>query len=118
MSFEKAKALFVELVANVPPEQWDARLEGLVGGDEELRRQVSRFLTAHREAGSFLDSPAPALGATLDERLSEHPGAVVGPYKLLEQVGEGGMGTVWMAQQTEPVRRLVAVKLVKPGMDS
>src|SRR5207237_2232716 len=46
------------------------------------------------------------------------PGAVIGPYKLIEQIGEGGMGTVWMARQTEPVKRLVAVKLIKPGMDS
>src|SRR5262249_29653638 len=49
---------------------------------------------------------------------SEHPGTVIGPYKLIEPLGEGGMGVVWMAQQTQPVRRLVALKLVKPGMDS
>src|SRR5207244_13272574 len=48
----------------------------------------------------------------------ESPGTVIGPYKLLEQIGEGGMGTVWMAQQTAPVKRLVAVKLIKAGMDS
>src|SRR5262249_10190860 len=48
----------------------------------------------------------------------EFPGLVIGPYKLIEQIGEGGMGTVWMAQQTEPVKRLVAVKLIKAGMDS
>src|SRR5262245_46785805 len=118
MSFEKAKALFVDLVANVPPERWDARLAELAGGDEGLRRQVSRFLTAHREAGSFLDSPAPALGATLDEPPREKPGTAIGPYKLVELIGEGGMGTGWMAQQQEPVKRLVAVKLIKPGMDS
>ncbi len=51
-------------------------------------------------------------------RRREAPGAVIGPYKLLEQIGEGGMGTVWMAEQTEPVRRLVALKLIKAGMDS
>src|SRR5262249_51978024 len=50
--------------------------------------------------------------------LREQPGAVIGPYKLIEPVGEGGMGTVWMAQQTAPVKRLVAVKLIKAGMDS
>ncbi len=49
---------------------------------------------------------------------SEHPGKVIGRYKLLEEIGEGGMGAVWMAQQTEPVRRLVVLKLIKPGMDS
>ena len=56
---------------------------------------------------------------TVDEQpVGEGPGTVIGPYKLLEQIGEGGMGTVWMAQQTEPVKRLVAVKLIKAGMDS
>src|SRR5262245_41993722 len=118
MSLEKAKALFVELVANVPPEQWEARLTDLAGDDEELRRQVSRILAAHRDAGSFLESPAPALGRTIDEAVSETPGTAIGPYQLLEQIGEGGMGTVWMAQQTEPVKRIVAVKLIKAGMDS
>jgi serine/threonine protein kinase len=116
MSLEKAKALFVKLVANVPPEQWEARLVDLAGGDEELRRQVSRILAAHRDAGSFLESPA--LGRTVDEAVSEPPGTVIGPYKLLEEIGEGGMGTVWMAQQNEPVKRLVALKLIKAGMDS
>ena len=56
--------------------------------------------------------------ATIDQPAAESPGTVIGPYKLLEQIGEGGMGTVWMAQQTEPVKRLVAVKLIKAGMDS
>ena len=60
-----------------------------------------------------------ARSSTVDEPpAGEGPGTVIGPYKLLEQIGEGGMGTVWMAQQTEPVKRLVAVKLIKAGMDS
>ena len=50
--------------------------------------------------------------------MTERPGAVIGPYKLLEQIGEGGMGMVWMADQAEPIRRRVAVKVVKEGMDS
>ncbi len=118
MGLDKAKALFVELVAKVPQDQWDARLAELAGGDDEVRQQVSRILAAHRDAGSFLESPAPSLGATIDEATSERPGTVIGPYKLLEQLGEGGMGNVWMAQQTEPVKRLVAIKLIKLGMDS
>src|SRR5262245_1404755 len=118
MSLEKAKALFVELVTHVPPEQWEARLGELAGDDEELRRQVNRILAAHREAGSFLESPAQALSRTIDEPISQLPGTVIGSYKLLEPIGEGGMATVWMAQQTEPVKRLVALKLIKAGMDS
>src|SRR5262245_22269569 len=118
MSLEKAKALFIELVTNVPPDQWDVRLAELSGGDEGLHRQVQQLLAAHRDAGSFLASRAPALGATSTEAVTERAGAVIGPYKLVEPIGEGGMGTVWMAQQTEPVKRLVALKVIKPGMDS
>jgi eukaryotic-like serine/threonine-protein kinase len=118
MSLQKAKALFVELVANVPPEQWDARLAELACGDEDLRRTVSQLLAAHCGSASFLESPAHASGHALDEPAGEGPGTLIGPYKLLEPIGEGGMGTVWMARQTEPVKRLVAVKLIRPGMDS
>ena len=50
--------------------------------------------------------------------MREQPGAVIGPYRLIEPIGEGGMGTVWMARQAEPVKRLVAVKLIRAGMDS
>src|SRR5262249_20134996 len=52
------------------------------------------------------------------ESLSERPGTVIGPYKLLQQIGEGGMGVVFMAEQTQPVQRKVALKIIKPGMDS
>src|SRR5262249_21179273 len=72
-----------------------------------------RLLRSHRHEDSFLQPEV-----TIDEPAAERPGAVVGPYKLLEPIGEGGMGAVWMAQQTEPVRRLVAVKLIRAGMDS
>jgi serine/threonine protein kinase/Flp pilus assembly protein TadD len=83
----------------------------------ELRNQVERLLHAHFHGRSILDAPVQTV-ATVDEPLRETAGTVIGPYKLIEQVGEGGMGTVWMAQQTEPVKRLVAVKLIKAGMDS
>src|SRR5579864_6732302 len=56
---------------------------------------------------------------TIDEaHLPERPGTIIGPYKLLEQIGEGGFGVVFMAEQTEPVRRKVALKILKPGMDT
>src|SRR5262249_10025585 len=84
-----------------------------------LRRQVDLLLKAHLEAGSV---PGAAGSASDDtgayQTAAEAPGTVIGSYKLLEPIGEGGMGTVWMAQQTEPVRRLVALKLIKAGMDS
>src|SRR5262245_33737106 len=95
-----------------------AYLEGACGGPGELRRRVEALLRRYAESAGPLDRPAGGPGATTAELPAERPGALIGPYKLLEQVGEGGMGTVWMVQQTEPVKRLVAVKLIKAGMDS
>src|SRR5207247_2848703 len=74
---------------------------------------------ARREAETVRTSPSSHLAASVDERLvSECPGTVIGPYKLLEQIGEGGFGVVYMAEQQQPVRRKVALKVIKPGMDS
>jgi serine/threonine protein kinase/tetratricopeptide (TPR) repeat protein len=83
-------------------------------GDERLKRRVEQLLENHFRAGSFLEAPAAGLSAVPAER----PGAVVGPYRLLEQIGEGGMGLVFAAEQERPVRRQVALKVIKPGMDS
>src|SRR5688572_19597392 len=86
-----------------------AFLDQVCGGNDELRRSVELLLRAHDKAGGFLaDSPAP-VGVTVDQPITESPGTVIGPYKQVELIGEGGMGTVWMAQQTEPVKRLVAL---------
>jgi WD40 repeat protein/serine/threonine protein kinase len=77
------------------------------------------MLAAQANASSFLEQPAQNLAMTKDEQpVREGPGNVIGPYKLIEEIGEGGMGTVYMARQTEPVKRLVALKVIKPGMDS
>src|SRR5262249_7234302 len=78
-------------------------LDEVCGGDLELRQRVERLLRALSEAGSFLERPAQDPSPTVDQPPVESPGSIIGPYKLLEQIGEGGMGTVWMAQQTEPV---------------
>jgi serine/threonine protein kinase/tetratricopeptide (TPR) repeat protein len=89
------------------------------GGDETLIAHVEALLAAADAPDSLLDRPPEGDPvATIDQPATESPGTVIGPYKLLEKIGEGGMGTVWMAQQTEPVKRLVAVKLIKAGMDS
>ncbi|HKB42379.1 MAG TPA: serine/threonine-protein kinase, partial [Gemmataceae bacterium] len=88
------------------------------------RKQVDELLRLYERAGSFLQNPAAETSwtETLDGPNEPAPpegsGTVIGPYKLVERIGEGGMGEVWMAQQTEPVRRMVALKLIKLGMDS
>jgi serine/threonine protein kinase/Flp pilus assembly protein TadD len=96
-----------------------AFLDQACAGDAELRRRVERMLAAQVEAGNFLESPAADPTETTDEpRIAEQPGTVIGPYKLLQQIGEGGMGVVFMAEQTQPVQRTVALKIIKPGMDT
>jgi tetratricopeptide (TPR) repeat protein len=99
------------------PAAREAFLDQACAGDLELRRRVVALLEEQAQLGSFLEHtqrPAP----TVDEPPPEQPDTLIGPYKLLQQIGEGGMGTVWMAQQTQPVKRLVALKLIKAGMDS
>jgi serine/threonine protein kinase/WD40 repeat protein len=103
-----------------PPEERDQFLGTACGANVEMRRQIEGLLLAHDEAGDFLrDRPAAGnLVATADHPGREGPGTVIGAYKLLEQIGEGGFGVVFMAEQTQPVRRKVALKVLKPGMDT
>jgi eukaryotic-like serine/threonine-protein kinase len=83
----------------------------------EVRRQVERLLAAQPRVGDFLKPPDG--GLTEDHvTIQERPGMVIGPYKLMEQIGEGGMGLVFVAEQQHAVRRKVALKIIKPGMDS
>ncbi len=115
--------LFIEALQQADPTARSAYLDAACAGDDALRRRVLQLLAQHEKYESFLlDAPVqlpqgPPI-ATIDEPLREASGTIIGPYKLLEPIGEGGMGTVWMAQQTAPVKRLVAVKLIKAGMDS
>ena len=89
------------------------------GGDEARIVHLEALLAAVDRTDSLLDRPAADMtDATSDQPTTESSGRAIGPYKLIEPIGEGGMGSVWMAQQTDPVRRLVAVKLIKAGMDS
>ena len=111
--------IFFAAMERESPEARAAYLNEVCGSDLDLRRRVERLLDAQPKMGSFLDSPAagPTMNFVPTEAL-EGPGTVIGPYKLLEQIGEGGMGVVFMAEQTQPVRRKVALKIIKPGMDT
>ncbi len=94
----------------------NAYLEKACGDNAELRRQVDRLLDAHFRGGSILDDHIQDTCAVFPP--TEKPGAQIGPYKLLQDIGEGGMGVVYMAEQKQPVKRRVALKIIKPGMDS
>src|SRR5438876_2022585 len=117
----RAKAIFLEALENHAPDQWPAFLDQACAGQPELRGRVEVLLAAHREAGTVqhqAHAQGPAAPPSDVRGAVEAPGTVIGPYKLLQQIGEGGMGTVWMAEQTQPVQRKVALKVIKAGMDS
>jgi serine/threonine protein kinase len=131
------ETLFHESLAR-PPAERAAFLDAACAGRPELQAAVEALLAAHEASGNLLDRPLADLaktidsgtnlaspdapvpsGVTVDQPSRIAPNAVLaGRYKLVEEIGEGGMGTVFMAQQTAPVKRLVAVKIIKPGMDS
>ncbi len=115
---DRAKSILVNAAEIASAAEREAYLVAECGGDEALRREVADLLRHHDEARAFLESPAVAPAATIDEPIREGPGTVIGQYKLLEQIGEGGFGVVFMAEQTQPVRRKVALKVLKPGMDT
>src|SRR6266571_4832389 len=133
---QREEAIFEEALA-LPPDQRAACLDKACGQDAQLRQRVEALLQAREQTtelskGSGAPVSAPAAsdnrglagGAaaastiTLNLPLIEKPGDRIGRYKLLQQIGHGGMGTVWMAEQEEPVRRKVALKLIKLGMDT
>ncbi len=116
----------------LPADQRGAYLDQACAGNVTLRRQVEALLRVHDDAGDFFDKltsvarptsdEAPVTGLSGTIRLpgipSEKPGDRIGRYKLLQQIGEGGCGVVYMAEQEEPVRRRVALKVIKLGMDT
>src|SRR5262249_26525431 len=112
------ESIYFAALARESPQERAAYLAEACGADADLRRRVERLLQAQQKVGSFFPGAAEPRGATVAPAGGqETAGAVIGPYKLVEPIGEGGMGAVWMAQQTEPVKRLVALKLIKAGMD-
>jgi serine/threonine protein kinase/tetratricopeptide (TPR) repeat protein len=115
---EQAKSIFLEAIERHVPEEWPAFLEQACGGDTALRTRVEKLLRAQAELGSFREEPGTAAVPKVNQPVLECPGTLIGPYKLLEQIGEGGFAVVFMAEQEHPVRRKVALKVLKPGMDS
>jgi hypothetical protein len=112
------ESIFAEALAKPSPDERAAFLERVCGADRVWRERIETLLRSHDEAGSFLKEPSD-LGATSAEPPStENPGTIIDRYKLLQQIGEGGFGTVYMAEQKEPIRRRVALKIIKPGMDT
>ena len=95
------ESIFSAALEKPNPEERAAYLQEACGTDAELRREVERLLSAEPKVGAFLNFPASALVATVDETIIEGPGTVIGPYKLMEQIGEGGMGLVFVAEQQE-----------------
>src|SRR3989442_43437 len=128
---EKIDQVFAAALEIAEPAPRLAYLQQACGGGDELCHEGETLLAAHQQAGTFLEEPSP--GAPFVVALSgaheaqsaeagapnvEKPGDRIGRFKLLEQIGEGGFGTVWMAEQEEPVRRRVALKVIKLGMDT
>jgi WD40 repeat protein/serine/threonine protein kinase/tetratricopeptide (TPR) repeat protein len=113
-SSNQAKSIFLAAIERHTPGEWPAFLDQACAGDALLRGRVERLLHARALMGSFHEATRPAFGCVPAERL----GSRIGPYKLMEQIGEGGMGLVYVAEQQEPVRRRVALKVIKPGMDT
>src|SRR6266446_7902986 len=114
----REQSIFVEALDKEEPAERAVFLNRVCASDPALRQRMERLLQRHLEADRFLEAPAAALAGTIDVSLTEKLGTMIGPYKLLQQIGEGGMGVVYMAEQQEPVRRKVALKVIKPGLDS
>src|SRR4029453_13526181 len=116
------REIFTAALAREDHAQRAAFLDEACAGDTALRERVESLLVEHQQLGSFMDVPSQAVARTVDmpgaPPVAERAGTLIGPYKLLQQIGEGGMGTVYLAEQAAPVRRKVALKIIKPGMDT
>ncbi len=117
---DRAGLLFFQALQQAP-EQQSSFVDSACGEDLALRREVESLLQDHGKAAHFLTGITeriPAIATEAGPFQAEQPGDRIGPYKLMEQLGEGGFGVVWVAEQELPVRRRVALKIIKPGMDT
>jgi len=113
----REKVLFNEAL-ELPEAERASYLKGACRGEDELRTRVESLLALHGRAEVILRSGSPASRAPTEPYVMESVGVVVGRYKLLQKIGEGGCGVVYMAEQKEPVQRRVALKLIKVGLDT
>jgi serine/threonine protein kinase len=122
------ESIYSEAQSRMGEAERSAYLESACADNAGLRARVEALLKAHDRAGPFLETPPPFVEAPiLAESVTEQPGTIIGPaaplrvggrYKLLEKIGEGGMAVVYMAEQEQPIRRKVALKIIKLGMDT
>src|SRR5580692_8723343 len=116
---EHVKSIFHAALDIADAAERAAFVERSCGGDAALRQRVDDLLRAYGQPNGPLDKLAAAIAPTkLSEPIPEQVGATIGPYKLMEQIGEGGFGLVFVAEQQQPIRRKVALKIIKPGMDT
>jgi len=110
----------LQAALRLPPEQQDEFLRRKCGNDSQLLEEVRSLVTSHRQANSFLESPQVHVAEVFLDFASSppqgQPDKFIGPYQLVKKIGEGGMGQVWLAQQTAPLQRKVALKLIRWGM--
>ncbi len=110
------------LICDLPSVERGRAIEAACGADEQLRAEIASLLAAHDDAGDFMAQPTedhtPSRDSMSAAEINAAPGMIIERYKLLQLIGEGGFGVVYMAQQTEPVKRRVAVKIIKLGMDT
>ena len=114
---EEIKAIFAEAIEK-PESERAAFIAQACGDDAALRAEVEAFLSAAQRAGEFLAAPTRDESVAAPNSSGESIGTKIGRYKLLELIGEGGFGNVFMAEQESPIRRKVALKIIKAGMDT
>ncbi len=122
----REETIFEQALGIASPSAREAYLREACAGNEPLFQSLLALLQVHDRAGKFMDprpqeGPDPSIASllgTASAPIAEKPGDRIGRYKLLEKIGEGGCGVVYMAEQEEPVRRRVALMVIKLGMDT